>query len=151
MPTGPLTYVRLANCKIPLGEMVSRIIPAYTELLQALAKLGVPEVQMHEPALVLSDGDQLKAIGENVYGALSASGVPINLVTYYDDIGASYPWVVALPVAAVSLDFCGVPGAATTAETMELVKKHGFPKDKRLGAGVYTSDHSATAAVHLCE
>lgn len=134
--SGPLTYVRLARCKTPLGEMVGRILPAYNELFQALAKLGVPEVQMHEPALVLSDGDQLKGIGENVYGALSANGVPINLVVYYDDVGASYPWVVSLPVATISLDFLGVPGAAVTSQTMELVKKYGFPANKRLGAGM---------------
>ena len=57
-------------------------------------------------------------------------------VTYYDDIGQAYEWAVKLPVAAVSLDFLGVPGSALGNETAALVEKHGFPADKRLGAGV---------------
>ncbi len=57
-------------------------------------------------------------------------------VTYYDDIGEAYEWAVKLPVAAVSLDFLGVPGSALGNETAALVEKYGFPSDKRLGAGV---------------
>lgn len=37
---------------------------------------------------------------------------------------------------AISLDFLGVPGSAVASKTLELVKQHGFPKEKRLGAGV---------------
>ena len=65
-----------------------------------------------------------------------AVGVPINLVTYYDDIGEAYSWAVQLPVAAVSLDFLGVPGSAHKNATAALIEEHGFPKGKRLGAGV---------------
>ena len=43
-------------------------------------------------------------------------------------------------VQAVSLDFLGVPGSALAGQpsnaTAELVAKHGFPSDKRLGAGI---------------
>ena len=66
----------------------------------------------------------------------TAVGVPINLVTYYDDIGEAYSWAVQLPVAAVSLDFLGVPGSAHKNATAALIEEHGFPKGKRLGAGV---------------
>ena len=41
-----------------------------------------------------------------------------------------------LPVHAISLDFLGVPGSAVASKTLDLVKQHGFPKEKRLGAGV---------------
>ena len=44
-------------------------------------------------------------------------------VTYYDDIGAAYEWAVKLPVAAVSLDFLGVPGSAYTNEIAALIEK----------------------------
>jgi len=57
-------------------------------------------------------------------------------VTYYDDIGDAYEWAVKLPVQAISLDFLGVPGSALGNETAALIEKHGFPSDKRLGAGV---------------
>ena len=42
----------------------------------------------------------------------------------------------SLQVQAVSLDFLGVPGSALGCATAELVAKHGFPADKRLGAGI---------------
>lgn len=37
---------------------------------------------------------------------------------------------------AISLDFLGVPGSEVASKTADLIEKHGFPKDKRLGAGV---------------
>ena len=37
---------------------------------------------------------------------------------------------------AISLDFLGVPGSAVASKTLDLVDKHGFPSNKRLGAGV---------------
>ena len=57
-------------------------------------------------------------------------------VTYYDDIGEAYTWAVELPVAALSLDFLGVPGSVLGSDTAALIEKHGFPEGKRLGAGV---------------
>jgi len=39
-------------------------------------------------------------------------------------------------VQAISLDFLGVPGSAVASKTLDLVEKHGFPSEKRLGAGV---------------
>jgi 5-methyltetrahydropteroyltriglutamate--homocysteine methyltransferase len=80
-------------------------------------------------------------------------GCPIDLVTYYDDLGSAYTWAVNLPVAAVSLDFCGVPGAAAGNRTLSLIRQHGFPAGKRLGAGLidarspYADDLPACAAV----
>ena len=53
---------------------------------------------------------------------------------------------------AISLDFLGVPGSALGCKTADLIKQHGFPKDKRLGAGVVDgrsvySDGAAPAAL----
>ena len=56
-----------------------------------------------------------------INAAIHASGQ----VTYYDDIGAAYEWAVKLPVAAVSLDFLGVPGSAYGNETAALIEKCG--------------------------
>lgn len=41
-----------------------------------------------------------------------------------------------LLLQAISLDFLGVPGSEVASKTAELIEKHGFPSDKRLGAGV---------------
>lgn len=55
----------------------------------------------------------------------------------YDDVAPEvYPWLVALPVHAIGLDFCGVPGAPHGNATCQLIAKNGFPADKRLGVGV---------------
>lgn len=37
---------------------------------------------------------------------------------------------------AISLDFLGVPGSEVASKTADLIEKHGFPENKRLGAGV---------------
>ena len=37
---------------------------------------------------------------------------------------------------AISLDFLGVPGSAVSSKTLELLNQHGFPDNKRLGAGI---------------
>ena len=39
-------------------------------------------------------------------------------------------------VQAISLDFLGVPGSEVASKTANLIEQHGFPSDKRLGAGV---------------
>lgn len=67
----------------------------------------VPEVQLHEPSLCLTAAVEDQRPCEHAYKTLSGSGVPINLVTYYDDIAEVYQWVVKLPVSAISLDFIG--------------------------------------------
>ena len=69
--------------------------------------MQVPEVQVLEPALFKDEGENYRGLYESTYATLSG-GVPLNLVTFYDDLGANYEWVVQLPVEAVSIDFCGV-------------------------------------------
>lgn len=130
-----------------------RLLPAYAQLLRQLQQMGVPEVQIHEPSLATDAGAASQAVYESTYKALAAVGCPIDLVTYYDDLGAAYPWAVNLPVAAISLDFCGVPGDAAGNGTLALIRRHGFPANKRLGTGLidarspYADDLPACAAV----
>jgi hypothetical protein len=131
----------------------TRLLPTYGQLLRQLQALGVPEVQLHEPSLATDAGAAARDVYEAAYASLAAVGCPIDLVTYYDDLGAAYPWAVNLPVAAVSLDFCGVPGDAVGNASLALVRRHGFPAGKRLGAGLidarspYADDLPAAAAV----
>jgi 5-methyltetrahydropteroyltriglutamate--homocysteine methyltransferase len=68
--------------------------------------IQVPEVQVLEPALVMHDASKDRASYEGAYKAFSGC-VPINLVTFYDDLGECYEWAVALPVQAISIDFVG--------------------------------------------
>ncbi|MEO0835937.1 MAG: 5-methyltetrahydropteroyltriglutamate--homocysteine S-methyltransferase, partial [Cyanobacteria bacterium J06642_3] len=108
---------------------LSLLLPLYRSLLTELKTLGIEEVQIHEPALVLGDAPSLKEQVQTVYNELAKVRLDINLVTYFDDLGETYPWVIELPVAAISLDF-------TRGSNLDLIKQHGFPQDKRLGVGV---------------
>eukprot|EP00208_Stichococcus_sp_RCC1054_P007050 CAMPEP_0206136888 /NCGR_PEP_ID=MMETSP1473-20131121/2104_1 /ASSEMBLY_ACC=CAM_ASM_001109 /TAXON_ID=1461547 /ORGANISM="Stichococcus sp, Strain RCC1054" /LENGTH=757 /DNA_ID=CAMNT_0053529723 /DNA_START=157 /DNA_END=2430 /DNA_ORIENTATION=- len=135
---GPNTLVGLATVAegVSRSDLVARLVPAYVDLLQQLKELGVPEVQVHEPVLTLSHAAGLKDDFQKTFDAFAGAGVRINLVTAYDDIGDAYEWAIKLPVQAISLDFLGVPGSALGCATADLIAKHGFPQDKRLGAGI---------------
>ncbi|GBF92667.1 hypothetical protein Rsub_05036 [Raphidocelis subcapitata] len=153
MLIGPVTFALLASTPLLPSAVVARILPAYAELLAALAGAGAPEVQLHEPALATDRGAAARAEYEAAYRALSGAGCPINLVATYDDLGEAYPWAVRLPVASLTLDFCGVPGAAIPNATLALVEAHGWPAGKRLGVGcvdgrsVWADDEAACAAL----
>lgn len=87
--------------------------------------------------LTLGTANELRASVEESVATLAAVGVPLNLVIQYDDVLPEvYDWVIELPVAAISLDFAGVPGAASGNSTASLIDAKGFPKSKRLGAGI---------------
>lgn len=64
-----------------------------------------------------------------MYSELNKIGIKTNLVSYFEDVGENYNWLVNLPVEKISLDF-------VYGNNLKLLKQHGFPKDKILGAGV---------------
>lgn len=129
---GPVTYVDIAKLEgVSKKEMVSRLVPVYVELLQALAERGVTEVQMHEPALVMSHANELKELYQFSYEALAKVGLPLNLVSFFDSVDVEvFEWVKNLSgLSAISLDF-------TRGENMATLKQCGFPGELRLGAGI---------------
>ncbi|CBN73953.1 5-methyltetrahydropteroyltriglutamate--homocysteine S-methyltransferase [Ectocarpus siliculosus] len=143
---GPVTWVHLArhaNAEASeeattalKDQYLDAILPVYAALIGKLAAMGVQEVQLHEPALVMWDSSKtLAAMFKKAYFANKAcpmlsADVKVNLVTFFEDVGAeAYQWVTALPVSAISLDF-------TRGDSLKLVKGYGFPKDKVLGAGI---------------
>ena len=125
----PVTLLSLSRRSGDWDVDLAKLLPLYVELLQQLKALNVKEVQLHDPILVTSSASSLQVQIEKTYSALSEVGLPIQLVTYFDDLGDTYSWVTRLPVAGISLDF-------TRGQNLELVKAHGFPADKTLGAGV---------------
>lgn len=129
---GPVTYVRIATLNgISRKEILVKLIPAYEKLLAELKAAGVSEVQIQEPALVLGDADELKELYEIAFAALAKCGVPIHIVTYFDDVApAVFEWASKLPgLNAFSLDF-------TRGDNLSTLKKVTFPTGLRLGAGV---------------
>ncbi|BAZ18228.1 5-methyltetrahydropteroyltriglutamate--homocysteine S-methyltransferase (plasmid) [Calothrix sp. NIES-4071] len=126
---GACTLLRLSKVELNIEQVISQLIPLYINLLTKLKNLGVEEVQIHEPALVLGDAHSWKEHFQTLYSSLSSVGIPLHLVTYFDDLGETYPWVMELPVTAISLDF-------TRGRNLELLKAYGFPENKRLGVGI---------------
>ena len=126
---GPCTLLRLSKLEVDIEQAISVLTPLYINLLTELKSLGISEVQIHEPALVLGDANNWREYYQTVYNSLCNVGIPLNLVTYFDDLGETYSWVMNLPVNAISLDL-------TRGCNLELIKTYGFPKDKRLGVGI---------------
>jgi len=129
MLLGPVTLLRLSRLSLGFGEALDALLPLYRELLQALAAMGVAEVQLHEPALVLSGAGEMRDAVEATVAALADLGVRLNLVTYFDDLGEAYPWVTALPVDVLTLDF-------TRGDNAALIRDHGWVEGRTLAAGV---------------
>ncbi len=101
---GPLTLLRLSRLDLDLEQAAAKLRDRYVILLQELKNLGVVEIQIHEPALVLDDAENFKALYQSIYTTLAEVELPIHLVKYFDNLGKNYPWVTELRVAAISLD-----------------------------------------------
>ncbi|EQC38614.1 hypothetical protein SDRG_04315 [Saprolegnia diclina VS20] len=135
---GPLTYLALAKYDetTTLATILPKILPLYTLLINQLAALGVPEVQIHEPSLVGAHASALFPHLVTVYGdsthtgALTHPNVKIHLATYFEAIDEDvYKWFTTSKIAALSLDF-------TRGDNLAILQKFGFPSGKRLGAGI---------------
>lgn len=127
---GPLTLLKLSHLhRVDFLSLLERLIPLYQSLLSQIKQIGFREVQIQEPLLVLSNANTLRKEFEQTYQQLAEIGLDIDLVTFFEDLGEAYSWVIHLPVQAISLDF-------TRGDNLSLLRKWGFPKDKRLGAGM---------------
>ena len=126
---GPVTLIKLAKSAQGFGEFLDQLLPLYVQLLGSLKGLNVPEVQLHEPALVLQGASQLSAHFGDAYRALSQAEVPINLVTYFDDLGDALPMAASLPAQTLTLDF-------TQGDQLGRLREGDWPSGKTLAAGV---------------
>jgi len=125
----PITLLCLSRLAGDLETHLEKLLPLYSDLFSQLQGLGITEVQVHEPILVTSSATALRKVIATTYTQLAQVGIPIQLVTYFDDLGVTYPWVMELPVAGIGLDF-------TRGRNLDLLKQHGFPADKQLGVGI---------------
>lgn len=131
---GPYTLLKLSkgyeDKDVP--SIILQLIPLYERVLQELQDEGVQWVQIDEPILCTSiSSDEMKTVTE-IYSQLTknVSGLNILLQTYFDSV-EHYTETIALPVAAIGLDF--VHGRE---RNLESLKQNGFPEDKVLAAGI---------------
>ncbi len=130
---GPFTFLKLAKGyqKNDFAKLLNKISGLYNEILKELAQNGVKTVQIDEPALVLDlSAEEIKDL-LNGYNVVTENvSIDIQVQTYYESISAYETIVNKLPVQAIGLDF------VVNNENFENVKKFGFPKNKKLIAGV---------------
>lgn len=131
---GPFTFLKLARYQGEknVNDFAADIARAYVEVLDKFNNLGAQWIQLDEPALVRDLTEDDWKLFETLYKyILSAKGsVKVLLQTYFGDVRDCYEKIIEMDFDGIGLDF--LEGK----KTLELVQKHGFPKDKILFAGL---------------
>lgn len=106
---GPVTYLYVGKSKDASDrlELLPRLLPAYVELLEQLAKAGAEWVQIDEPVLVTELDDKWKDALRVAYRQLRGSKVKLLLTTYFGPLLENLPLAASLPVAGLHLDVTG--------------------------------------------
>ena len=132
---GPLSLLHLS--RTPSGgpaplSLLRRLLPAYQQLLAALAKEGADLVQLDEP--ILSGDLPPEVAGEfpPAYAALAeaAGGAGILLASYFESLGEQLALIPKLPIKALHLDLVRAP------QDLGDLLRLGIPESLRLSLGV---------------
>ncbi len=112
--------------------LVLEIASLYNIMLKELEEAGVKAVQLDEPALVLDRTDEQIQTLIDAYKEMTMGleNIEIHVQTYYESLDHYEKVVNELPVHAIGLDF------VVNDENLKNIRKYGFPKDKKLVAGV---------------
>lgn len=131
---GPYTFTKLTKGISKKEEplFILKLLPLYQQVISQLAEAGAEWIQLEEPALTMSLGEEEISLVEEVYKQLMEDLSPVNimLTTYFEGL-AFYERLVNLPVAGIGLDF--VNGYE---ENMAALRRHGFPSNKVLAIGI---------------
>ena len=112
---GPLSYLYLGKEKGEKGaefdrfELLENLLPAYQQLLTALAATGATWVQIDEPILVLDLPAKWQRAYESVYNRLQHPKLKLLLATYFGALGDNLSTAVNLPVAGLHIDAVRAP------------------------------------------
>lgn len=109
---GPLSYLWLGKEKqsgFDRFDLLENLLPAYTQLLQALADTGAGWVQIDEPILVLDLPTKWQRAFESVYNRLQNRQLNILLATYFGALGENLSAIINLPVAGLHIDAVRAP------------------------------------------
>lgn len=131
---GPFTFLKLARFtgEKTLSDFVEDTVKAYCDYLAKLNELGAAWAELDEPYLVKDLSAEDIALFTQIYKTvLAAKGnVKVLLQTYFGDVRNCYSEITALNFDGIGLDF------TEGKQTMALIQKNGFPKEKILFAGV---------------
>lgn len=111
---GPVTFLLLGKMKDAGNalDLLSNLLPVYSQILAALQAAGANWVQIDEPALVLDLSDDVKQAYAAAYAELrkSAPDLKISLSTYFGAIGDNLVTTLRLPIDALHVDLVRAPG-----------------------------------------
>ncbi|WP_455720186.1 5-methyltetrahydropteroyltriglutamate--homocysteine S-methyltransferase [Agathobacter sp.] len=134
MITGAYTLLKLCRYtgEKTAADFVDAFAATYKDLLAKCESENVKWIQFDEPALVWDmTADDIEVFKRLYKEILSVkSDCKVLLQTYFGDVRDVYEELTALPFDGIGLDF--IEGK----QTLQLVEKYGFPKDKLLFAGL---------------
>ena len=131
---GPFTFLKLAkyNGKKNLFDFKEDIVNVYKDILEKFNEINGEWIQFDEPSLVTDLEESEINLFVSIYEELlqSKKNLKILLQSYFGDVRDGYEKITSLDFDGIGLDF--LEGK----ETLKLIKKNGFPKEKLLFAGV---------------
>ena len=103
---GPVTYLWLGKAKDDSDKLalLSRLLPAYVELLNQLAAQGIEWVQIDEPILVTELDLAWQQAFLTAYAALAVAPVKLLLATYFGQLQDNLQLACKLPVHGLHID-----------------------------------------------
>jgi 5-methyltetrahydropteroyltriglutamate--homocysteine methyltransferase len=127
----PVTYLWLSKVKDDSSrlDMLEKLLPVYSELLEKLADAGAEWVQIDEPALVTELDAGWKQAFETAYHRLKANRPKLLLATYFGTLQDNLQLACNLPVAGLHVD--GVRGREEITQVADWLPAH-----KVLSAGI---------------
>lgn len=132
--TGAYTMLKLCRYtgEKTAQDYVDAIVDAYKALVNRCEENQIAWLQFDEPALVQDMTKEDIALFRRIYDAVlpCAKECKILCQTYFGDVRDVYTDLTQMPFAGIGLDF--IEGK----ETAALIEKYGFPKDKKLFAGL---------------
>lgn len=131
---GPFTLLKLLKYKGSKSAFDYKCILAkeYFKLITAFENAGVQWLQLDEPYLVRDLSPEDIELFEIIYKKIlpARTQLKVLLNTYFGDVRDIYPKLLDLNFDGIGLDF--LEGK----ETVNLIERYGFPKDKILFAGL---------------
>lgn len=121
---GPVTYLWLSKAKDDSNrlDLLSALLPVYSQLLEKLADAGAEWVQIDEPALVTELGADWKHAFETAYHTLKANRPKLLLATYFGTLQENLQLACNLPVAGLHVD--AVRGREEVAKVVDWLPQH---------------------------
>ncbi len=154
---GPFTLLKLSGYTgaKKAEDFAGEALNAYRDILARFSSLGAEWVQLDEPFLVTDLSSEDKRLFKDIYSRLlnDKKEIKILLQTYFGDIRDIYTEVCSLDIDGLGLDF--MEGK----QSLSLIEKNGFPKGKKLFAGVvngkniWRNDYASTLSLldQLCK